>query len=201
MYHTPFSTRYAWPFAGSESTLVHAHSGFAYTSDSGRDTLHIWKTIVKAGYGDRSFVHAAALRESKFSKPLVEYFLDISSSNCLWMTDLTLSDVDCSALELRQLAVLSSLQNLTIRYRQGRRAVCEPFDDSVLENMAYRAAHNGVFARLKVIFVENATCITAASFKSLNLFPELQTFCVHRTGVRSKKKREAQQYGWKVNPE
>ena len=156
--------------------------------------MHIWKNFVNGGYGDKSFVHSAS--ERQFSKPLVEYFLDIRSPSFAWMSDLTLFDTDCSSLDLKQLVVLVNLQNLQILYSRRKSKGSQAFDDGVLGFLASHAASEGTFSRLEMLFVQDARKITSNALKCLNQFPALDTFCVCGTGIKAKHMTFSVKRGW-----
>lgn len=111
------------------------------------------------------------------------------------MTDLVLSDVQCSAADLKQVAFINSLQILRVEYQRISNHD-RNFDDRVLGHLAHRSLRDGALRCLQLISVDGAPCITEKALESLNYFPKLDTFCVHGTSIRPRNKGVATKYGW-----
>jgi hypothetical protein len=80
----------------------------------GCETFHVWKMFAESGHADKTFRHSNSI--GTVYKPLVNYFLDMTTIRFAWMVDLTLNDVYCSRLDLRQLAILRNIQTLVSFY-------------------------------------------------------------------------------------
>ena len=161
---------------------------------SGNESLHVWKIFVESGHGDKTFMHAA--RAKTFSKPVVDYFWDITSVAFAWMTNLTLAYVHYSRADLRQLTVLCNLRNLHVRYQGGTSQAVEPFDDTVIQHLAWRASADGALSQLQMIFVRNARGISAKVFEYLSSFPSLDTFGVFGTRITQQHRSLSKMHGW-----
>ena len=150
--------------------------------------------FVESGLGDKAWRHVASVADLEL--PLANLFLEVTSSRFAWVVDLTLSDVYCSPIDLRQLAAIDNIQSLRVRYSRGTTNDQGPFDDRVLINLANRAASEGSLSRLQMIFVVNARGISTQCFEHLGRFPVLDTFCVVGTGIKSSHNDQAKNHGW-----
>lgn len=155
----------------------------------------MWKSFAASGHFDRAFVHTA--KSATFCKPIVDYFLDVTSVSFAWLTDLTLADTDCSEGDLRQLAVLSSLRTLQVRYARRSWTRSQPFNNDTISHLAWRASTDGSLSRLQMIFVDTTQGISAAALKHLSSFPALETFCLCGTWSRSKHRSLSKKHGWR----
>lgn len=115
------------------------------------------------------------------------------------MVDLTLQDVYCSRLDLRQLSTLENLQTLWVSYSKATGE--EPFDDSVIDHLSFRASTDNVLSKLAMLFVNNTLGISGQSIGSINRFPALDTFCVVSTSIKTKDIRQLTAFGWYISQE
>lgn len=67
-------------------------------------------------------------------KPLVDFFLDLTSPTTKWLVHLELSEVHCSSLQFKAIAMMDNLESLYIKNAEGRHAdfVQGKFDDAVV---------------------------------------------------------------------
>ncbi len=159
---------------------------------SSRESLHVWKMFVDAGFGSKSLPHFC--RVSTTQQPFINHFTIMSSPHFRWVVDLEIAGLQQSSSNLKSLADLCNLENLTIRYPKSSKYAY--FDDSLVGALAHRAATEGALSRFRMLFVQNATGITKEVFKSLNHFPALDIVCLDRTGVRAKDDDTARSHGW-----
>lgn len=134
-----------------------------------------------------------AASTSHFYKPLVNFFLDLVSPSFSWMVDLTLVDVYCSRIDLRQLSSCSNLMSLEVRYTKPNGQ--EPFDDEVCHGLANRAISDNSLSKLSMMFVANARGITEQSFNHISQLRALDTFCVIGTSIADRENAQ----GWSLS--
>lgn len=137
-------------------------------------------------------------------EPLVECFLEINSPRCAWIVDLSLVDVECSPLDLRQITKMENLFSLTIFYScksQTSRTGCAPFDDDVLENLGYHASTHGALPNLSKLLVYNAPGVTLKSLNHLSRFPMLDTFQTARTNINPRQVAAILPKEWQLSEE
>ena len=159
--------------------------------------MSIWKSFAESGHEDKTFEFAKST--GTFYKPLVNYFLDLVSPNFCWMVDLALVDVYSSRIDLRQLSSCLNLRSLQILYTKATGQ--EPFDDGVFRHLAHRAISDNSLSRLKMVFIANTIGITAESFRHISQLPEMETFCVTGTLIRSRDIAQWSDNGWRLSQE
>lgn len=143
-------------------------------------------------------MHRARAIENAITKPIVDYFADMTSSSFARMTDLLLLDVLCSAADLKQLSILVSLRNLHLCHTIEDSGIV--FDDKILNHWALCARDRGSFRFLEMIVVFRAPKITTDPFKCLNDFPALESLILYDTAVKRKQKELAKPHGWFIKP-
>lgn len=131
--------------------------------------------------------------------PMVDYLAGITSTSFSWMTDLSLFDTSCSAMDLKQLPTLVNLQNLGIYHTKGHKGIV--VDDRLLQHWALRARDQGAFPALRIMVLWKAPGVTSGSIQYLNHFPSLESLVLHATSIYRKHATLAESYGWSNAPE
>lgn len=136
-----------------------------------------WCLKISSYYADRD--HNVSVY-----KPLVDFFMDMTSPTTAWLVHLELCELDCSVSQLKSIAHLDNLESLFIRYSKSQmQNGQDEFDDSVLESLAFKASQERQLQRLSILSVLNAGGLSMRSFTYLQHFKSLRMFCVSGTGM------------------
>lgn len=156
------------------------------------ESFQIWKNFVLSGHGDPTFMRY--ILHGRLYQSLVEYYRDFSSPTFAWMTDLILYGVNCSISDLKAVSQLANIQTLQIW--NNIRGVENMIHDNVLEAWSHKAANDGAFSRLMLLYIDEAPDVTIQALAYLRQLPLLDTVIMSGASMK-KSNSKAMGYGWR----
>ncbi|KAL9119049.1 MAG: hypothetical protein Q9187_004397 [Circinaria calcarea] len=163
------------------------------------DSLHAWK-VFAAAYPEESQEKSLKRRQQLVVKPnmaLPDYIKPITSLSFAWITDLTLSHITCTRLDLIQLSQLTNIGTLTIG--EGVEAPETGLDDGIARAWARAATETGAFSMLRVLACRSQRGITPTIFTYLSLFPLLSILLLEDCNIGPRDKVVANALCWKYS--
>ncbi|KAI9816512.1 MAG: hypothetical protein M1827_001644 [Pycnora praestabilis] len=160
------------------------------------DCFHAWRTFI-AAYREEEKGSFNYRRQYilDLANPLNAYIKSITSS--IWITYLTLSDIEFTRVELLNISDLTNLGALKIDNHCFTREDTSPgVDDSIVRAWGRAAADTGAFTKLRVLMLRNQPDITGRSLEYLNYFPALTIYNVPGCALSVALDEKAHSMGW-----
>ena len=125
---------------------------------------------------------------------LIDYIKPITSSECSWITSLTLSNIGCSRTDLIQLSQLINIGTLTIGPNVQVPDI--GIDDSIIRSWARIAVESQAFRVFRVLSLRSQKEITSTIFTHLTQFPSLAIINFEDSNLGPQDKPLALLHGW-----
>lgn len=161
------------------------------------DSVHLWRLFASIGgleLGSKRWNQKQIDCRRHGLKDSIKW---ATSTSIQWMTNLTVSELDCSVDEMMYIQQMPNLRNLVI---QAGEYLKSHLSDSILREWAHSSKRYGTLSHLQTMFIARQN-ITSWCLQYLNHFPSLDTFCAYRCnyGARDTVSKIADQEGWSLD--